>query len=143
MDKKKLALIIGSGVLAVLLLSMLIVGLVDGIWPWDGPAAYAKVFNFTAQEKPVDTATPTDPTDEGNGEVEPGNTDSAARNPVIEGDEEVKTEVDLGNNGNSEENGGGSADSGNSGNSGNSGDTSSAPDADTSAPATQIPGWGN
>ena len=136
MDKKKLALIIGSGVLAVLLLSMLIVGLVDGIWPWDGPAAYAKVFNFNAQEKPVDTATPTDPSED-NGEVEPGNTDSAVRNPVIEGDEEVKTEVDLGNTGSSEENGE------ISGSDGNSADTSSAPDADTSAAANQIPGWGN
>ena len=142
MDKKKLALIIGGGVLAVLLLSMLIVGLVDGIWPWDGPAAYAKVFNFTAQEKPLGTAEPTDPSvDPTDGTVAPGNTDSATRNPVIEGEkidgEEVKSEVELGpNTGNNEE-------SGEINNTPNNGDTSKAEDADKTVSGNQIPGWGN
>ena len=126
--KKKLILMIGAGILALLLLCVLIVGIVDGIWPWNGPKAYAKIFKPQAQEPAV-----TEPATEPTVETEPtesdegGETDTTNRTPLLDGEKEdgssdAKEEVDI---------------------SGNTGDTTQVPDADATVSGSQIPGWGN
>ena len=43
MDKKKLILYASLALVGLILICILIVGLVDGIWPWDGVDAYTRV----------------------------------------------------------------------------------------------------
>ena len=129
MEKKKLILMIGAGILALLLLCILVVGIVDGIWPWNGPKAYAKIFKPQTQEPAV-----TEPATEPTVETEPtesdegGNSDTTNRTPLLDGEKEdgssdVKAEVETGNN--------------------TGGETTQVPDADATISGSQIPGWGN
>lgn len=154
MDKKKLILLIVAGVFALILLTVLIVGISDGIWPWDGPKAYAKVFKeaFTApaatqpatepSEEP--TEAPEDETTEPSGQEDPSQ--PTTNNPVIDGesptggkvDEEVIVGGDTGSGNNSGENSGD-----NTGDGGNTGSGDDMSDADATTPGNKIPGWGN
>lgn len=148
MERKKLLILIGVGLLALILISILVVGIVDGIWPWDGPKAYAKIFQAEEETPAVTQPAPeTEPTEE---EEPAGETDSAGnqegestqpteKNPVIDGepikgDNNVKEEVETGTNGN--------------GNSGEGGSTEATtdnqdPNADANLSGSQVPGWGN
>lgn len=146
MDKKKLILLIVAGVFAVIVLAVLIVGISDGIWPWDGPKAYAKILKetFTApdatQPSTESSEEPTeDPELEATQPTEENNTSQpTVGNPVIEGESptggKVDEEVVVGGNTVSGENSGDNGDGGSSGN---------LDDADASGSGAQIPGWGN
>ena len=149
--RKKLLALIGGGILAFLILAVLIIGLVDGIWPWDGVKSYRKIF----KPEPVATVTtaplgqpgeaptvqpPAEATENGAGEGQQGtNTPEATTgNPVIDGeptgtDATVKEEVEIPTQPTPEE--GGATEP-------TRGDTSSATDADASVSGNKIPGWG-
>lgn len=156
MERKKLIVLIGIGFVALILISLLIIGIVDGIWPWNGFAAYGKIFQ--AEETPATTqpapeTEPSVPVDI-SGEDDPvvnqegDSTQPTGKNPVLDGEpvtggNDVKEEVetDTGNNGNT----------GNGGNTGNSGEGDSTgettgnqdPNADANLAGSKVPGWGN
>ena len=129
MEKKKLIRMIGAGVLALLLLCILVIGIVDGIWPWNGLKAYGKIFQPQTQE-PAVTEPATEPTEEAgpveSDEGEGGDSTTVPHNPLLEGEKEdgsteVKENVEVSGNGG----------------------TTTAPDADATISGNQIPGWGN
>lgn len=157
MDKKKLTMLIVGGVLALVVLSILIVGIFEGIWPWDGPKAYAKIFrpdpttpavteSTTPQPAGEETESPTTGSVPGNqGTNVPAPTTG---NPVIDGESttgtgKVEEEVVVGGNTGStgsEDGSTGSEDGSTGENSGSTGDTS---DADATISGSSVPGWGN
>ena len=166
MDKQKLTTWIIAGLLALVVLCILIVGIFEGIWPWDGPKAYAKIFR---EDPPAAAPAETEPqAPEGEEEEAPigdvpgsQGTNIPTRNPVIEGEsttggnnvqEEVELPENTGNSGNTGNTGSNEGNTGssegntgsNEGNTENSGsDTSNAPDANTTVSGNKIPGWGN
>ena len=135
MEKKKILMITGI-VVAVLLLSLLVVGIVDGIWPWHGAKAYGKLFGATGNTPAATEPAATEPTEETEPVVDEEGGDSASipHIPVLDGENpdgssNVKEEVDLGGNTGSE--------------TGDNSGASDAPDADATIQGNKIPGWGN
>lgn len=132
MEKRKLILTIIGGIFALLLLCVLVVGLVDGIWPWHGVKAYGKIFDpdaTPAVTEPVVTE-PTEETEPSESD-EGGDSASISHTPVLEGENpdgsgSVKEEVEVG---------------GNTGD--NTGSEPTVPDADATIQGGKIPGWGD
>lgn len=158
MDKKKLTLLIVGGILALVVLTVLIVGIFEGIWPWDGPKAYAKIFRSEPAQQPAATEpapqTPAGDATEPSEEAPiPGNQGTSVPtpttgNPVFDGEsttgkEDVKEEVEL--PGQTEGTTGGGEEtpvppvSGEDGN--NTGNQD--PTADANLAGNKVPGWGN
>ena len=73
MDKKKLILYASLALVGLILACILIVGLVDGIWPWDGVTAYRRVIlprrEIQTTETTAAATTESDLPDENNLEV--------------------------------------------------------------------------
>lgn len=152
MERKKLIILIAVGIAALILISILIVGIVDGIWPWDGPKAYAKIFK-PKETVPVATqpAPETEPTvhvdnvGEDNPELnqEGDSTQPTSKDPLYVGEpttggNDVKEEVETGT--------GNTGNAGNAGEGNSNGETTGNPDDADAAidhKETPIPGWGN
>lgn len=144
MERKKLITLIAAGFAALILISILIVGIVDGIWPWDGPKAYGKIFKpketvpvATQPTEPPATEPPVIEDESGEGSEGEGDvTQPTSKDPLYAGEpttggNDVKEEVETGNGGNT-------GDSGNTGSTGNQD-----PNADANVSGSQVPGWGN
>ena len=137
MEKKKKILMISGISAAVLVLILVVIGLVDGIWPWHGVKAYGKLFDPNGAPAPTEPVV-TEPTeeivpsgDENEGPdatVPTGDSLLSGENP--DGSSKVKEEVEVGGN----------TGTGDNANSGESGTVS---DADATVQGNQIPGWGN
>ena len=123
MERKKLMVLILAGILAAIVLSVAIVGVTTGAWPWNG-------FQAAPDETPVATepAEP-DPTDETESTPAGNETESTTKpttgNPLFDGEDpdgntHVKDEVILDNNTGNGNSGNGNTGNGNSGN-GNTG----------------------
>ena len=129
MEKKKILMITGI-VVAVLLLSLLVIGIVDCIW------AYGKLFGATGNTPAATEPAATEPTEETEPVVDEEGGDSASipHIPVLDGENpdgssNAKEEVELGGNTGSE--------------TGDNSGASDVPDADATIQGNKIPGWGN
>ena len=153
MERKKLIMLIAAGLVALILISILIVGIVDGIWPWDGPKAYGKIFKpketapvATQPTEPPTTEPPVIDDESGEGsEGEGDTTQPTSKDPLYAGepttggnDVKEEAETDTGNNSNT-------GNPGNSGEGDSNGETTGNqdPNADANLPGTKVPGWGN
>lgn len=65
MDRKNLIALIAGCLAALLLICILLVGILDDIWPWDGVTAYSRLITGRTQATigPKETTAPTEETD--------------------------------------------------------------------------------
>ena len=85
MDRKTLIAAIAGSLAALLLLCILLVGVLDGIWPWDGIPAYGRLISNRAQATvgPKETTAPTEATPTGNQQGETPNNQQDPSKPTI------------------------------------------------------------
>lgn len=145
MSRKNMILLIAGGIVALVLVCILVVGLVDGIWPWDGITAYSRLLDPPTEPTTAPTE-PEDPTDENaEGNAEGNNQQGGAieQTQATVGTLPIEDDIQVGVDINGVTNPTGSAGSTDSTEGSGEGSYGEEPEDDWTGSASQVPGWGS